>query len=51
MCFICMGNIKDAIMCPHCSKIGCNACMTVNGDPAPKSCPQILPPPNPVLGI
>ena len=29
-CFICMERVKDARICPHCSKLCCNACIRVS---------------------
>ena len=26
-CFICFGTIQNAVMCPHCSKLGCQSCL------------------------
>ncbi len=29
-CYICMGKLVEATMCPHCNKLSCNKCIQVN---------------------
>ena len=29
-CYICLGKLVDATMCPHCNKLSCQKCIQVN---------------------
>ncbi len=28
-CYICLGKLNDATMCPHCNKLSCQKCIQV----------------------
>lgn len=39
MCFICMGTVNKAMMCPFCSKLCCEQCIMQWLEKTKKSCP------------